>query len=161
MLTGTFLSCQAQNHEKIKWMGFEEAVLAAEKNPKKIYIDVYTAWCGWCKRMDATTFSNDTVAAYMEKNFYCVKFDAETKDTLHFKNNIFVYKPEYKANELALSLLSGKMGYPSTVFIDEKFNLLTVVQSYLTPEQIMPMLKYFGENIYLNKTWEDYQKEAN
>ncbi len=155
-------SCQAQQHqEKIQWMSFEDAVKASEKNPKKMYIDVYTAWCGWCKRMDATTFSNDTVADYMMKNYYCVKLDAETRDTIYFREKMFVYKPELKANEIALSMLSGKMGYPSAVFFDEKFNLLTVVQSYLTPPQIMPMLKYFGENIYLNKTWEEYQKSVN
>ena len=158
----TTFSCQAQTHnEKIKWMNFEEAVSASEKNPKKIYIDVYTAWCGWCKKMDATTFENDSVAEYMMKNYYCVKLDAETRDTIHFKGNVYVYKPENKANEIALTILSGKMGYPSAVFMDEKLNLLTVVQSYLTPEQIIPMLKYFGENIYLGKTWEEYMKGTN
>lgn len=156
------ISCQSQTHsEKIKWMSFEEAVASSEKNPKKIYIDVYTAWCGWCKKMDAHTFENDSIASYMMKNFYCVKLDAETRDTIHFKDKAFVYKPEMKANEIALSMLSGKMGYPSSVFLDEKFNLLTLVQSYLTPTQLMPMLKYFGENIHLSKTWEDYQKDSN
>lgn len=155
------ISCHATPPvEKIKWLSFEEAVKASEQNPKKIYIDVYTAWCGWCKRMDVTTFENDTIAEYMMKNYYCVKLDAETKDTIHFRDKIFVYKPEMKANEIALSLLSGKMGYPSAVFMDEKFNMLTLVQSYLTPPQLMPMLKYFGENIYVSKTWEDYQKEV-
>lgn len=142
----------------IQWMSFEDAVKATEQNPKKIYIDVYTAWCGWCKRMDATTFDDDTISAYMMKNYYCVKLDAETRDTIYFKDKAFVYKPEMKANEIALSLLSGKMGYPSSVFIDEKFNLLSLVQSYLTPQQLMPMLIFFNENIYLTKTWEEYQK---
>jgi thioredoxin-related protein len=161
MMTFFVISCQAQNKEskKITWMSFEDAVIASEKNPKKIYIDVYTSWCGWCKKMDATTFMDDSVAAYMEKNFYCVKLDAERKDTIHFRDKIFAYQPDYKCNEIALSLLSGKMSYPSFVFMDEKFSLLTVVQSYLTPPQLMPILKYFGDNIYISKTWEDYQKE--
>lgn len=152
-------SKETGSHAGIQWMSFEDAVKASEKNPKKIYIDVFTAWCGWCKRMDVTTFENDSIASYMMKNYYCVKLDAETKDTIHFKDKIFVYKSEMKANEIALSLLSGKMGYPSSVFLDEKFNILSLVQSYLTPEQLMPMLIYFSQNIYLNKTWEDFQKE--
>ena len=34
-------------------------------NPRKYFIDVYTDWCGWCKKMDKDTFQNPEVAAYM------------------------------------------------------------------------------------------------
>ncbi len=48
------------------------------------------------------------------------------------------------------------MSYPSTVFLDEDMNLLTVVPGYLTPKDINPILKYFGENIYKEKNWKEY-----
>ena len=53
----------------VNWISFEEAQNLAKTNPKKVYVDVYTDWCGWCKRMDATTFSNPVIARYMNKNF--------------------------------------------------------------------------------------------
>ncbi len=143
----------------IKWMSFEEAVKQSELKPKKIFIDVYTHWCGWCKKMDATTFKEDTVVNYINENYYAVKLDAETKDTIHFREKEFVFVKEYKANELAISLLSGKMGYPSYILLDEKFTLMTPpVQSYLEKEDLMPLLIFFGDNIYKEKSWEDYQK---
>lgn len=156
-----FSSCHAQQPEqKIKWMSFEEAVAKSDKEPRKLFIDVYTHWCGWCKKMDASTFMNDTIADYINKYFYAVKLNAETKDTLHFRDKIFVYKPEYKANELALSLLNGKMGYPTYVLLDEKFGMLAPHSGYMQANYLMEILKFYNENIYLTKKWEDYQKEA-
>lgn len=144
--------------EPIKWYTFEEAVALSQKAPKKIFIDVYTDWCGWCKRMDKDTFNDPTIAAYMNKNYYAVKLNAEQRAAINFNGRAFQYKNEYKANELALSLLQGKMSYPSGVFLDEKFGLLTVVQGYQDANGFDPIIKYFAENIYLKKTWDEYQR---
>lgn len=144
----------------IKWISFEEAVKLSETKPKKLFIDVYTSWCGWCKKMDATTFQETEVIDFINANYYPVKLNAETKDTIHFREKEFKYVPEYKANELAISLLSGKMGYPSYVLLDEQFALMTApVQSYLVKEELMPILKFYGENIYKSKSWEEFNKK--
>lgn len=156
-------SCNAQPskelNSKINWMSFEQAVALNDKNPKKIFIDIYTDWCGWCKRMDATTFIDSGVVAYMNANFYAVKLNAETKDTIRFRDKIFVFKPEFKSNELALSLLQGKMSYPSFVVMDEQYSLLSPLAGYQTPAQLQPVLLYFGENTYKNQSWEEYSKQ--
>ena len=160
--TGVY-ACNAQTSPdksgpSIQWVSFENAVELNKTQPKKIFIDVYTNWCGWCKRMDATTFKDSAVIEYMNQHFYAVKLDAERKDTVMFDDKAFVFKPEYKAHELAISLLNGQMGYPSFVFLDEKLTLLSPLSGYQTVEQLMPAMKYFGANIYKNKSWEDYAK---
>ena len=150
----------ANDPEGIQWMSFEDAVKLSEKNPKKIFIDVYTSWCGWCKKMDATTFKEADVVKFINANFYPVKLNAETKDTIHFRGKDYKYVTDYKANELALSLLSGKMGYPSYVLLDEEFSLLTPpIQSYLEKKDLMPVITFYGSNIYKTKTWDEYVKK--
>ena len=37
---------------KIKWMSWEEALEKSKKTKRKIFVDIYTDWCGWCKKMD-------------------------------------------------------------------------------------------------------------
>ena len=154
-------SISAQHHKgPINWMSFEQAVAKSQVKPKKIFIDIYTEWCGWCKRMDATTFKDSIVTKYMSDNFYSVKLDAETRDTIRFFDKQFIYQPEHKANELAISLLSSQMTYPSFVLLDEKFALLSPIPGYQTPDQLMRVIRYFGDKIYLTKKWDDYSREV-
>ena len=49
---------------EIEWLTWDEAITRMATEPKKIFVDVYTDWCGWCKRMDATTFSDKEIATY-------------------------------------------------------------------------------------------------
>lgn len=65
--------------EKLKWLAHTELQSAFAKQPRPIIIDVYTDWCGWCKVMDRETYSNEKVIGYLNKNFYAVKFNAESK----------------------------------------------------------------------------------
>ena len=144
------------DENQLKWLTFEQAVELQAKAPKKIIIDVYTDWCGWCKKMDKYTYTNEEVIKNLQENYYLVKFNAEQKEEIKFKDKVFKFNPEYKSHELAVSLLNGQMSYPSTVFLDEDLNMLTNVPGYLTPKEMNPILKYFGENIYKKMNWKEY-----
>ena len=52
-------------------------------------MDVYTSWCGPCKMMMRNTFTNKDVINYINKNFYAIKFDAESGDDVTFKGTSF------------------------------------------------------------------------
>ncbi|MBK9524838.1 MAG: DUF255 domain-containing protein [Bacteroidetes bacterium] len=158
----TSITVQSQDHKKsggIEWLSLESALKKSSQDPKKIFIDVYTGWCGWCKRMDATTFEDPAVIAYMNKNFYPVKLDAETKDTIFYKDKTYLFKPEYKANEIAAIFMNGQMSYPTSVYLDEKSDPIGPVAGYMTEKQLLPVMKYFAEDIYKTKKWEDYLQE--
>lgn len=145
--------------EAIKWMTLAEAEAKTKKEPRKIFIDIYTDWCGWCKKMDKDTFSDPEIAAYVNKNFYAVKLDAEGKDPIIIGGRTFTYKPEYKAHELAIALLNGQMSYPTTVYLDEKLNMLTPVPGYLDKKNFTRIIRYFGENFHKTMTWQEYEKK--
>ena len=156
---------QAQTNEsktdkKINWMSFEEAVAKSEKNPKKMFIDVYTEWCGWCKKMDANTFTDSTIIELMNKDFYAVKLDAETRDTIRFRDKPFVYIPEYKANQIALDLLKGKMGYPNFVVLDEQFAIISAFPGYKTVPETKGLLNYLSTNSFQVKSLEDFMRDG-
>lgn len=147
--------------EKINWLTFEQAVELNKKNPKKIFIDVYTGWCGWCKVMDAQTFTNPVIIKKMNANFYAVKLDAEMKDTVRFQNQVFVNpNPTQRGSthQLAAALLNGQMSYPTTVYLDENFSMLGPVPGFLKPEAMEPILAFYGENHYKQTKWEDFSK---
>ena len=150
------------NAQKINWMTFQEAVKLNETAPKKIFIDVFTDWCGWCKKMDQTTFQNPEVINYMNENFYAVKFDAEANDTIIFSDYTFINEGGKNGrkgtHQLAAALLQGRMSYPSYVFMNEKNQLLTVAPGYMDVAKFLPVLKYFGTDAYLYQKFNDFIK---
>lgn len=151
------ISLSAQN---VQWVSWEEAVALSktETNPKKIFVDVYTDWCGWCKKMDKDTFQNPDVAAYMKENFYMVKMDAEGKEPIEYDGKTFKFVPQGRRgyHELAAALLQGKMSYPTVIFLDEERKMLSPVPGYQKVKPFLQIAKYFGENIYKDKDWKSY-----
>jgi thioredoxin-related protein len=145
----------------VKWYTWEEAIKAAKKSPKKVFVDVYTDWCGWCKRMDKTTFSDPTVAAYLNKNFYPVKFDAEQKEAVNYKNNNLKYRGDVGRrgiHELAYALLDGRMSYPSYVYLDEVQDRITISPGYKEAGPFLKELKFIAEEHYKTTTFDKYMK---
>jgi thiol:disulfide interchange protein len=103
----------------VNWITFDEAYIKCKKNPRPIMIDVYTTWCGPCKMMSNQTFSNPHIAKYINDNFYAVKFDAETKDSVKFDKYVFVSSDNSNPkapHQFAASILDNQLAYPSIVF---------------------------------------------
>ena len=148
------------NTKEIHWItNMDELQAKMKKEPRKVYMDVYTDWCGWCKKMDATTFSDPNVIKYMNTNFYPVRLDAERKDNINFNGKEYHFEPQYKANTLAVDLLQGKMGFPTSVFMLENFSNPTPIAGYFDVKQIEMFLTFFGDNNYKHMTFDNYQKE--
>jgi thioredoxin-related protein len=160
----TLTFCLHAQAQKIEWMSFEAAIDAQAKadQPKKIFIDVYTDWCGWCKKMDKETFNNPEVAVYMQQHFYMVKLDGEGKKPIVFRGKTFSFVPSGRNgyHELAAGLMQGQLSYPTVVFLNEQAELLSPVPGYHPPESFMPIARFFGDNHYKSSTWEDYQKKG-
>jgi thioredoxin-related protein len=126
---------------QIKWLTWEQAIYENKKVPKKIVVDVYTDWCGWCKVMDKKTFSDSAVAAYMNENFYCVKFNAEQREEIKYLGMTFKYNPEKKVHDLAVALLNSSMSYPSYVFFNSREERITAMKGYYEVAPFLENLK--------------------
>jgi thioredoxin-related protein len=146
--------------EAIQWLSFEEAIEKNKKEPRKFFIDVYTDWCGWCKKMDKDTFSKPEIAQYVNKHFYAVKLDGEGKKPITVNGHTYNYNSEYRSHELAVALLQGKMSYPTTVYLDEKLNMLSPVPGYLTVDVFSKIIRYYGEDHYKKMPWDKYEAQA-
>ncbi len=164
LISGSFISKRtsqvAKDEPAIQWMTIEQAEEACAKKPRKIFVDVYTDWCGWCKKMDASTFKDPEVVKYVNEKFYAVKMDAEDKNNIIFRGKVFKFNPPREANDLAITLLNGQMSYPTTVYLDEKLNVIQSLGGYVDGKQFNMILHYFGQEAYKKKmSLEDFKAQ--
>lgn len=137
---------QALKVKDIEWLDFETAIERNKENPKYIFIDIYTDWCGWCKKMDASTFISPKVVGYMNTHFYAVKMDAEMREAIVYKEKLYEYKAfnsRASYNELAVSLLAGQMSFPSFIVLDKKEVKRGKIMGYKTESALLSELKKY------------------
>ena len=153
-------------HGPINWVSLEQAMELAKRDGKPIMIDVYTTWCGPCKMLASKTFTDKQLADYVNSHYHAVKFDAEGAGEVTFKGKTYKnpsYNPAMQGmrngtHDLTMQIapVNGRVAYPTVVYMDAEGNVLAPVQGYLTPDQMEPILIYFGESIHKTQdynTW--------
>ncbi len=158
-----FTKCQSIDDNKLKWYTIKEVIELQKKEPRKIVIDMYTDWCGWCKKMDRETFSHPVITAYLNKYFYAVKFNAESFDSVIFEGHTFINEGKgiRPTHQLALAFFQStkqQVAYPTTFYLDEKMQLIFPWAGYLNANQLEVLLHYIVDEKYKPTTIDEYKK---
>lgn len=146
----------------IKWTTIDKALEDVKTGNKKfILVDLYTDWCGWCKKMDENTYTDAGVASMLNANFTSVKLNAETKDVVTFngKSYSFTKTGARGANQLAIDLgsVGGRLGYPTLVILDANGTKLQSFAGYKDVETLTIILKYFQTGTYKTMDFQQFQ----
>lgn len=146
---------------KVNWLSMEEALAKSKIEKKKIFVDVYTDWCGWCKKMEKVTFHTEKVALILNEDYYPVKFNAEQKEAISYNGKVYKYVGNGRNghHELAAFLLDAQMSYPTVVFIDENLKVIQAIPGFRKKEEFALIANYFGKDFHKKISWEAFQKE--
>lgn len=152
----------ADTNTDINWTTIDKSVVEAKNNNKQfILVDLYTDWCGWCKKMDENAFTDAGIIALLKSNFIAAKFNAETTDVINFngKSYSFTKTGARGANQLAMDLgsIGGKIGYPTIVVLDANGNKLQAFPGYKDVETLTIILKYFQSGSYKTMDFQQFQ----
>jgi len=147
ILTLWGLQVGAQSTSKVNWITFEELADSLRAKPKKVFIDFYTDWCAYCRKMDKQVFTNPKIAQKLNTDYYAVRMDAETRDTIHFDGQAYVNQQAQTQrrgfHELALLLgqRSGEFVLPTLLVLNEQFQLEHRRFQYLHSKQLLKLLE--------------------
>ena len=133
------------------WRSFDAGLEHAKVSHKKILVDVYTDWCGWCKKMDEQVYADPRVKDYLAKNFVIVKMNAEAEGVVHYKGQ------NYSPAQLAAAF--GVTGYPATLFLKDDRDPITLLPGYMDAPMFLHVLSFIAENQYEKKQFDQYLKE--
>lgn len=154
-----YLSSYAQeyDHAEINWLSWEEAIQKSKIEKRKIFVDLYTKWCTWCKKMEASTFQQPDIARFINERYYPVKFDAQFKDPVIFNNKVYKYKNGY--HELATKITMGSLRFPSVIFLDEDFSTIQSIPGFRKKDELEMILVYFADDHHLSTPWSLFQNK--
>lgn len=127
---------------------FEEIKAKALKENKLIFIDAYTTWCGPCKQMAKSVFTNDEVADHYNKNFVNAKIDMEKGEGIEIAKKYQV------------------QCYPNLLFVDGNGNLVHRIAGSMTAKDFIALAEetkipekqfsYYSKNYEANKSNSDF-----
>ena len=137
-----------ENTESANWTPFSAALKEANERQVKVLIDVYTDWCGWCKKMEANTYANPEVKAYLEEHYVITQINAESSEQISFKGQ--------KVTQEELAMAMQVNSYPHTVFLDADNQFITRVPGYFPPEDFLTVLKFIAEEAYKTESFDDF-----
>lgn len=132
----------------LRWLKFDEAVAEGQSSGKKVLIDVYTDWCGWCKKMDKVTYSDEGVMGYLKENYVLARLNAEANDKLIFRGQSYTCAQ--------LSGAFGITGYPSTIFLTSDGEAITVFPGFADATSFRQIIEFLGEDHYKTMTFEEF-----
>ena len=139
---------RAGEKNQLRWMTFNDGIAEAKKTGKKVMIDVYTDWCGWCRKMDKDTYADGGIADYLNKKYVAIKLDAESGNKLQYRGKS--YTEQDLAGEFGIS------GYPSIIFLKDDGEPITVYPGYADPAKFRIVLSYIADDHYKTTKFQDF-----
>jgi thioredoxin-related protein len=146
-------AAEAGGSAPLGWLNWNQGISEASITKRPILVDVYTDWCGWCKRMDRDVYSRDDVRAYLNQHFILVRLNAESADEASFGGRTLTSRA--LAQQLRVS------GYPTTIFLKANGDHIANVPGYVPADRFKLMLQYIGEDhIGRGVSWQEFEKSA-
>ena len=108
------LAAAVAHAANVEWTHDYDAALKKAKTDKKlVMIDIYTDWCGWCKKLDSDVYTDKNVQEKLAKSFICVKIN-----------------PEKSPSGKKLMKEFGVKGFPYIAFVDGDGNKVGEIGGY-------------------------------
>jgi thioredoxin-related protein len=143
------LKASHKTAESIKWYSFEDGIKQARLEKKYIFVDFYTDWCTYCKKLEAETYTNEKVYNYLNKKFIPIKVNAESKTKISFGGQ--------KLTEQELATQFQVVSYPTLYFLASEKEVIGQIPSFIDANELFTIASYVATDAYKNKTLDQYK----
>jgi len=132
------------------WHKYDEGLAKAEKEKKHILVAFYTTWCGWCRRMDKFTYTDEEIKKVLNQSYVAIKVNAQSK------GKIKVEEKEISERELAREF--SVRSYPTTWFLKYAGERIAPYYGYADAQTLLNVLNYIKDDLYDKISFDEYLK---
>ena len=137
-----------EGDKALNWVKYDEGLKLAKKEKKPVFVEFFTNWCKFCKKMEKETYSDKTISEYLSEHFIMVKVNAESKNT--------VDTPDGSLSERQLARSFSVRGYPALWFLKSNGEKIFYYPGYLPADKFIYVLRYIGEGHYESTSFRDF-----
>ena len=156
---------------EVQWHKFDDAIQAAQVTNKHIMVDVYTDWCGWCKKLDRETYASLEVRAVLAESYVSVKVKGDSGKRLKTQSHtvsedgqtrlqfVRTDEPTLSEKQLTKSIwqaTGSRGGFPTIAFLTPDGQLLTGFSGYVDAAKFHNMINFIKDNLYEVMSYQDY-----
>jgi thioredoxin-related protein len=136
----TLLSCTAFG--QVEWIEFGKLPALFNSKKKPILIFVHTNWCKICKMQEGTVFSDDSIAMVVNTQFYALKLDAESTDSISFFGRNYKGGSVNKYHELAeyLAKADYTLSFPTLIVLNERLQIIYKKAGFVSKEELWELM---------------------
>lgn len=133
------LPVEATQASGINWQPYETGIEMAREQGKKVFLYFFADWCGYCRKMEKSTFTDASVIQYLNDNFIAISINSD------------------KDKKLASSY--RVRGLPALYFIEADTNKGGQYPGYVEAEKLVSLLKFFKTESYKTMSFSEFKEK--
>jgi len=118
------------------WLTFDQAQKKGQDQDQKFLLYFYADWCGYCRKLDKQTFTDPSVAEFINANFIPVRINSDRM-------------PKVAARY-------GVQGLPDLRFLSADGKNIARWPGYIEADKLLPLLKYIQTDSYLKMGYKEF-----
>ncbi|MCK4385223.1 MAG: DUF255 domain-containing protein [candidate division Zixibacteria bacterium] len=144
---------KAQNSCTLIWHKYDEGLAKAKKEKKHILVAFYTSRCGWCRKMDKSTYADEAVKKVLNESYVAIKVNGQSKEK--------VGADQKKITEKELARKFWVRAYPTTWLLKDSGEKIAPYYGYADAPTFLNVLNYIKDDLYDKMSFEEYLKNQN
>lgn len=151
LLSPILFADDKKEDDELSWLKYDQALAVAKQENRHILVNFTTKWCGYCKKMDASTYRDSSIVATLGKYFALAKVDGDSYDMIKL--------PDGDITEKGLTRQYGVRGYPTTWLLEPDGSKIAPVRGYVDNVRLQYILDYVLTNSNEKMSFQEFVEQ--